>query len=107
SSPTRPSVKVIFRVEANRYVLHFGTDLARVSHDAGERFAEKLEENFGFLHFTTSQAPIQLPVTLANVSPDQACMNNPECFKVTIFRLKLEQPGLQPVVDDSWVYLQI
>ena len=107
SSPAKPSVRVIFRVEANRYVGHFGTDLAKVSRDAGERFAMKLEENFGFLHFTTSQAPIQLTVTLANVSPDQACLNNPDCFKVTIFRLKLDQPGLQPVMDDSWVYLQI
>ena len=105
--PAKPSVQVIFRVEANRYIGHFGNDLAKVLHDADERFAAKLEENFGFLHFTTSQAPIQLTVTLANLSPDQTCLNNPDCFKVTIFRLQLDQPGLPPVVDDSWVYLQI
>ena len=105
--PAKPSVQVIFRIEANRYIGYFGNDLAKVSHGANERFAAKLEENFGFLHFTTSQAPIQLTVTLDNRSADQGCTNNPDCSKVTIFRLKLDQPGLSPVVDDSWVYLQI
>jgi hypothetical protein len=103
--PAKPSVQVIFHVEANRYIGHFGQNRAKVQDDAAKRFAAKLEENFGFLHFTISQAPIQLTVTLANGLADQHCMNNPDCSKATIFRLKLDQPGLQRAEDDSWVYL--
>jgi hypothetical protein len=105
--PVRPSVQVIFRVEANRYVGHFGTDLPQVSHDAGERFATKLEENFAFLHFTTSTAPIRLTITLADRSPSQTCMGDPDCFKETVFRLQLDQQGLPSIVDDTWIYMGI
>jgi len=101
-------VQVIFRVEAVRHVGHFGDRIPVLAHDTAERFKSRFEENFGFLHFTTEPHPIRLHVILANRSSSENCaVEDPNCPKQTILRLQLEQPGLPPVAEESWVYLKL
>lgn len=102
----KPSVQVVFRVQAIKYQTHFADTLQNFEQLAAVRFAKSLNERFAFLNFTTDPQSIKLTIALANASPSQTCAEDPNCSKETVFNLQLEQPDTQPAAYNRWIYLK-
>ena len=106
TSAGKPSVQVVFRVQAIRYQTHFSDTLPSFEQQAAVRFTNSLNERFAFLNFTTDQQPIKLTIALANASPSESCAEDANCSKETVFNVQLEQPDTAPVAYKRWTYLR-